>query len=429
METNAYARWFRGSTPYISAHRYRTFVVLLSGEALQHVNLTNIVHDLALLHVLGVRLVLVHGARPQIEQALPESFYHEHRRVTDEPAMGAITAVHGQLRARLEALFSTGLPNSPLHNVNIAVVGGNFVVAKPIGVVDGVDHLFSGEVRRVETGRIRTALDNNALVLISPLGYSPSGQAFNLNSEDLATALAITLQADKLIVFDDMRFVADDQGRRISTLTPGGLDSHFSDLDTPKQNRLRQLQQAVRGGVTKSHLVSFEDDGALLAELFTAEGIGTQIVEQQGRGIRPAQPEDVAGIVEVIRPLEESGALVRRERDRLEQEIGNFLVAELDGIVVGCCAVYPFGEQAELACVGVHANYQLGNGIGPSLLEAAEQRAAEGGATQLFALTTQARDWFVEQGFSVTTPEHLPQQKQRLYNWQRNSVVMVKPLN
>lgn len=428
METNAYARWFRGSTPYISAHRNRTFVVLLSGEALEHVNLTNIVHDLALLHVLGVRLVLVHGARPQIERALPESFYHQHRRITDAASMHAITAVHGQLRSRLEALFSTGLPNSPLHNVDIPVVGGNFVTAKPIGVADGIDHLFSGEVRKVETGRIRTALDHNALVLISPLGYSPSGQAFNLNSEDLAAELAVALQADKLIVFDEMRYVANPDGQRISTLTPGSLEQHISQLEAPKQNRLRRLQQAVRGGVTKSHLVGFEEDGALLAELFTADGIGTQIVERQGRGVRSAKPEDVAGIVEVIRPLEESGALVRRERDRLEQEVANFLVAELDGIVVGCCAVYPYGDQAELACVGVHENYQAGNGIGPSLLAAAEQRAADIGATQLFALTTQARDWFVEQGFSAASPDDLPEQKQKLYNWQRNSVVMVKPL-
>ncbi len=428
METNAYARWFRGSTPYISAHRNKTFVILLSGEALEHVNLTNIVHDLALLHVLGVRLVLVHGARPQIEYALPESFYHRHRRVTDEPSMTAITALHGQIRSRLEALFSTGLPNSPLHNVDIPVIGGNFITAKPIGIVDGVDHLLTGEVRRIHSGRIRTALDNNALVLVSPIGYSPSGQAFNLNSEDLAAELAIAIQADKLIVFDDLAHVTDDQGERISTLTPGGLEQHLTVLDETKQYRLRHLQQAVRGGVKKSHLVSFEDDGALLAELFTADGVGTQIVEQQARGIRQAALEDVAGIVEVIRPLEETGALVRRERDRLEQEIDNFLVAELDGIVVGCCAVYGYGKQAELACVGVHENYKSGNGIGPSLLQAAEQRARDIGASELFALTTQTRDWFLERGFHDAPIERLPEQKQRLYNWQRNSKVMVKPL-
>lgn len=428
METHAYARWFRGSTPYISAHRDKTFVVLLSGEALEHVNLTNIVHDLALLHVLGVRLVLVHGARPQIERALPESFYHGHRRVTDEDAMSTITAVNGQIRTQLEALFSTGLPNTPLHNVDIPVISGNFVTAQPIGILDGVDHLFTGGVRRIDAERVRTHLDGGALVLQSPVGFSPSGQAFNLPAEELGAELAVQLKADKFILFDELAYIGDSKGERISTLTPGSLAQTITGFEVGQQTRLRYLAQAVRSGVGKSHLVPFTEDGALLAELFTAEGVGTQVVEQQSRGVRPATLDDVAGIVEVIRPLEESGALVRRERDRLEQEIGNFLVAELDGIVVGCCAVYPYQDQAELACVGVHENYQSGNGIGASLLAAAEAKAKDDGARSLFALTTQTHDWFVEQGFAKAAPDALPESKQSLYNWQRNSAVMVKPL-
>ena len=428
METSTYARWFRGSTPYISAHRHKTFVVLIPGEAFDHVNLANIVHDLALLHVLGVRLILVHGGRPQIEQALPESFYHGHRRVTDQLAMSTITAVNGQLRTRLEALFSTGLPNSPLHNVDIPVVAGNFLTAQPMGILDGVDHLFTGSVRRVETKRIRTSLDGGALIIQSPVGYSPSGQVFNLPAEEVAAEIAIQLSADKLIFFDELAHLSDAQGKRISTVTPGSLEQALSATEPANQARFKYLQQAVRGGVTKSHLVPFTADGALLAELFTAEGVGTQVVEQQHKGVRQATREDVAGIVEVIRPLEEAGALVRRERDRLEQEIDNFLVAELDGIVVGCCALYPYGDQAELACVGVHENYQAGNGIGPSLLAAAEMTARNNGLTSLFVLTTKTRDWFLEQGFVDASPEQLPEQKQNLYNWQRNSAVMVKTL-
>lgn len=428
METSTYARWFRGSTPYISAHRHKTFVVLIPGEAFEHVNLANIVHDLALLHVLGVRLILVHGGRPQIEQALPESFYHGHRRVTDQLAMSTITAVNGQLRTRLEALFSTGLPNSPLHNVDIPVVTGNFLTAQPMGILDGVDHLFTGSVRRVETKRIRTSLDGGALIIQSPVGYSPSGQVFNLPAEEVAAEIAIQLNADKLIFFDELAHLSDAQGKRISTVTPGSLEQALTATEPANQARFKYLQQAVRGGVTKSHLVPFTADGALLAELFTAEGVGTQIVEQQHKGVRQATREDVAGIVEVIRPLEEAGTLVRRERDRLEQEIDNFLVAELDGIVVGCCAIYPYGDRAELACVGVHENYQAGNGIGPSLLAGAEQAARNNGLTSLFVLTTQTRDWFLEQGFVDAAPEQLPEQKQNLYNWQRNSAVMVKTL-
>jgi amino-acid N-acetyltransferase len=261
------------------------------------------------------------------------------------------------------------------------------------------------------------------------MGYSPSGQVFNLPAESVAAELAAQLQADKLIIFDELKLCSAD-GERISTFTPTSLERTVDAYDAAKQSRLAALIRAVRAGVSKSHLVSYEDDGALLAELFTAAGVGTQVVEQQRRAVRPAKPDDVSAIVEVIRPLEETGVLVRRERDRLEQEIDHFIVAELDGIVVGCCAVYPFGDQAELACVAVHENFRNNSrgGVGASLLEAAEAAAAHLGARTLFVLTTQTRDWFREHGFADATPQVLPQAKHSLYNWQRNSAVMTKAL-
>ncbi len=427
MATKQYAQWFRGSTPYISAHRDKTFVVLLPGEAVAHVNLTNIVHDLALLHVLGVRLVVVHGARPQIDAALPESTYHGHRRVTDGSAMTTITGIYGQIRTQLEALFSTGLPNTPLHNVEVPVFSGNFVVAKPVGIVDGVDHLFTGAARRIEKERLWATLSNGGIVVQSPIGFSSSGQAFNLPAEELAADIAIRIKADKLIMLSNINHVCDDQGQRVSTLTPTELE-RTPFLSDEQKSHMVCLARAVRGGVTKAQLVSFEDDGALLAELFTAAGEGTQIVEQQSRTVRQAVAEDVAGIVEVIRPLEERGILVRRERDRLEEEISQFMVAELDGIVVGCCAVYPYGRQVELACLAVHENYrnQSGANLGQSLLDAAEQFARDEDADEMFVLTTQTMDWFLERGFEETKVDRLPAEKQSLYNWQRNSIVMTK---
>lgn len=429
MDTTDYARWFRGSTPYISAYRNKTFVVLLAGEALNHANLANLIHDLALLHVLGVRLVLVHGARPQIDVALPNSTFHGSRRITDGAAIETIAAVNGQIRTSLEALFSTGLPNTPLHNVDVPVISGNFVVAQPIGIIDGVDHLFTGKVRRVETHRINTALNAGSLILQSPLGYSSSGQAFNVPAESLAQEIATQLKADKLIVFDE-EIVRDENGVRMSSFTPTTLDQHQHNFTDGQRQRLAAMAAAVRAGVGKAQLISFQEDGALLAELFTAEGVGTQVVEQQSKPVRSAKATDVAGIVEVIRPLEEAGILVRRERDRLEAEIEHFLVAELDGIVVGCCAVYTFGEEAELACVAVHENYRLpsGNGIGRRLLAAAEERAQQEGAQSLFVLTTQTSEWFKERGFTDSNVDDLPGEKRDLYNWQRGSLVLAKPL-
>ena len=433
MDTSGYARWFRASTPYISAHRNRTFVVLLGGEAIAHANLPNIVHDLALLHVLGVRLVLVHGARPQIDAALPECRFHGHRRITDRDSMAAVVGVYGQVRTQLESFFSTGLPTSPLRNADIATVTGNFVVARPIGVLDGVDHLFTGQVRRVHKERIQALLDSRALVLLSPIGYSPSGQAFNLASDELAADVAVALGADKLIMFDADGYVRDPSGRNRPDLTAAELEDVLAGTSPEPyvQNQLRAMVRASRGGVPRCHLVSFAEDGALLQELFTARGHGSEVSEHRGSVVRPARLEDVAGIVEVIRPLEEAGVLVRRDRDRLELEVGNFFVAELDGIVVGCCALYPAEDAAELACVAVHDAYRRSGvrpGIGERLLAAAEAAASAAGIRRLFVLTTQTRDWFLEHGFEDAELSELPAPRQALYNYQRNSKVMFKNL-
>ena len=437
MKTQDYARWFRASTPYISAHRGKTFAVLLGGEALLHGNLPNIVHDLALLHVLGVRLVLIHGARPQIDAALPGSPFHKHRgmsrRITKAGAMPTVAGICGQLRADLEALFSTGLPSSPLHNTEIPLVSGNFAVAKPIGVLDGVDHRLTGQPRRIRAAAIGKLLDAGAIVLLSPLGFSPSGQAFNLSAEELAEHAALALSADKLVAFDEAPYLADAEGARLSSLSPGALERALADSAAGEatKSRLGMLLRAVRQGVASGQLVSYREDGALLAELFTADGAGTQIAEQDGRRVRRAELRDVADIVEIIRPLEDAGALVRRSRDRLEREIHRFLVAEVDGIVTGCCALYPAPPGAELACIAVHPAHRgehAAPGLGKALLTAAEQAAKAEGFEFLFVLTTQAQDWFLEQGFRAAAIDDLPAPRQTLYNYERNAKVLAKGL-
>ena len=430
MKETDYAGWFRRSTPYISAHRGKTFVVFLGGDALAHPNLIHIVHDLALLHVLGVRLVLVHGARPQLDARLPAIEKKNGRRITQATEMSVIGGVLGELRMQLEALFSTGLPNTPLHNVDICVSSGNFVMARPLGIVDGIDHLCTGVFRSLKLQRVTRLLDTESIVLISPHGYSPSGQAFNLVAEDLAAEVSVALQADKLIILDDRACLENAEGERLSSVTPTYLEKELETFGEAGRTRLKALAFAVREGVTKGHLLSFEEDGALLKELFKADGVGTQVVKEKTNSIREANLADVSGIVEIIRPLEESGVLVRRSRDRLEREISNFLVAEIDGVVVGCCAVYAGEDMAELACVVVHQHFRNGgSGIGSGLLLAAERSAKTMGATALFALTTGAQDWFLDQGFLEADVDSLPKSKQSLYNWQRGSKVMTKALH
>ena len=435
MKTEQYARWFRASTPYISAHRGRTFVVLLSGEAMLHGNLVNIVHDLALLNVLGARLVVVHGARPQIDRALPDSAFHTHlgitRRITDAAAMEAVAGVHGRLRAELEALFSTGLPTSPLHQTEIQLVTGNFVIARPIGVLDGADHQLAGQPRRIRVNGIGAALDAGAIVLLSPMGYSPSGQAFNLAADELAEQVAVALEANKLIVLDESPCLAGTDGERVANLSPAELEEALGTrlLGEATRRNLRALLGAVRGGVASGQLVSYADDGALLAELFTAEGVGTQVTTEDRRVVRRAETRDLADIVEIIRPLEEAGVLVERSRDRLERELEHFLVAELDGIVAGCCALLPAGTGAELACVAVHPAHRGGAaGIGGKLLAAAEDFARREGFDRLFVLTTQTRDWFVENGFTETAGDALPESYRAHICLERNAKVLVKAM-
>ncbi len=422
-----YARWFRGSTPYIHTHRDRTFVVLLPGEACIDDYLVNIVHDLALLSVLGIRLIVVHGARPQIGAALPDSELVEHQRVTSAGDMATIVSIVGGVRAQIEALFSMGLPNTPLHNVGVRVAGGNIVRAQPVGIKGGVDHQQTGEVRSIDRAQLDALLDARAIVLLSPIGYSPSGVAYNLEASELAARLAIACHADKLIAFDENGFVRGVDNQRLRDLTPPELVAALPS-NTERQLLLSALLRAVRGGVSKAHLVSYVRDGALLEELFTAGGGGSQISESAHRSVRSATPADLAGIAELVRPLAESGSLIARSVDQIERELHQYLVAVVDGVVVGCCALMPCGDDLELASVAVH-NSQRGDRVtGTALLKSAEEAARARGATRLWALTTAARDWFLDRGFQAASAQDLPEARRASYDGGRNSAVLCKVL-
>lgn len=421
MDSADFARWFRDSTPYISAHRNRTFVVMLGGDALASSNLVNTVHDLALLQVLGVRLVVVHGLADEPSRG--------DRELPDGAAMDAVVGAIGVPRSRLEALFSTGVPSSPLRASRITLASGNLVTAKPAGVIDGIDRLRTGEVRRVHAEEMRRLLDTDAIVLVSPIGYSTSGAAYVLPPETLAAEVAAGVGADKLIVYDGIDRVND-----VGDMTPQSLAEALAEgeFGPATEARLRALLEANAAGVARCHLISYRTDGALLQELFTAEGVGTQVSKEDYRAIRAATSADVAGIVELIRPLEEAGLLVRRPRDRLEAELEHFTVAELDGIVVGCCALFPHGAGAvELACVATHPSHRFrvaGSTLGERLLSHAEATAGAGGHQRIFVLTTRAEDWFVERGFTPASIDDLPVSRQVLYNYQRNSKVLIKEL-
>ena len=405
---NSYAHWFRASTPYIRAHRGRVFVVLLDADALASENLVNIVHDLALLHVLGTRLVVVHGAAAMRDGAIPPA------------ELEAIRDSANAARSHLEALFTTGIPQSPLRNRHISLLSGNLVVAKPAGVARGVDQQAVGLPRHIHAEVIRSLLQGGNVVALSPIAHSTTGAAYAIEPDLLAAAVAGAIQADKLVVYDRAANIAgrgDLTSRQLSALRAAGSPG------LPADRRLDALLEALDRGVERAHLIGFGDDGVLLRELFTAEGAGTQIGDGDYRTVRGAVADDVGAIVELIRPLEESGALERRSRVWIERDIERFFVAELDGALTGCCALLPLdGDAAELAClVG-------GNALGGRLLKAVEAAARDQRIERLFALTTQAADWFLEHGFQEARLDDLPVGRQALYNYCRNSKVLVKEL-
>ncbi|ACO76746.1 N-acetylglutamate synthase [Azotobacter vinelandii CA] len=429
-----YVNWLRHASPYINAHRDCTFVVMLPGEGIEHPNFGNIVHDLVLLHSLGVRLVLVHGSRPQIEARLAARGltprFHQNLRITDVPTLECVIDAVGSLRLAIEARLSMDMAASPMQGARLRVVGGNFVTARPIGVVDGIDYLHTGEVRRIDRKGIGRQLDERAIVLLSPLGYSPTGEIFNLACEDVATRAAIDLKADKLLLFGAEPGLLDGQGTLIRELRPQQVAAHLERLGADYQGELLDAAaQACRAGVPRSHMVSYAEDGALLTELFTRDGGGTLVTQEQFEKLREATIEDVGGLLELIRPLEEQGILVRRSREVLEREIGQFSIVERDGLIIACAALYPIADSdaGELACLAVNPDYRHG-GRGDELLERIEARARALGLKTLFVLTTRTAHWFRERGFQPSGVERLPAARASLYNYQRQSKVFEKAL-
>jgi amino-acid N-acetyltransferase len=439
---HTFVPWFRAVAPYIHAYRGETFVIGLCGEAIAAGKLSAFVQDLAILHAMGIRTVLVHGFRPQVSEQLrakghPERFSHG-LRVTDPTALDAAQEAAGQLRFEIEAAFSQGLPNTPMANATVRVVSGNFLTARPVGIVDGVDFGHSGLVRKVDVGAIRGALDTGAVVLLSPFGFSPTGEAFNLAMEEVATSAAIALGADKLLFLTEIPGIqenpADPESPIDTELTLADAERLLATL--PRAMRptdlafyLQHCIKACRAGVERSHILPFATDGALLMEVYTHDGIGTMIVDEKLESLREATSDDVGGILQLIEPFERDGTLVRRERHEIERDVGNYTVIEHDGVIFGCAALYPYPESrtGEMAALTVSPHVQ-GQGDGERILKRVEQRARALGLDSIFVLTTRTMHWFIKRGFAQVDPEWLPEARKRKYNWDRRSQVLVKTL-
>jgi len=432
--TKDYVKWFRNSAPYINAHRGKTFVLMFEGEAIEDPNFPNIIHDIALLNSLGVKLVIIHGARAQIDNRCQRygitSKIENDIRVTDKETLECVKDAVGSLRSQIEALLTMGLANSPMHGADIRVCSGNFVIAKPLGVLNGTDYEHTGLVRRMDTDAINQQLNDNGIVLLSTLGYSPTGEIFNLSLDDVTINTVKSIEADKLICFSERQGLFDFKG---NFLKECDLSSAIEIL--PKDNDIngRQLINAIikscENGINRCHALSYKEDGALLQELFSRDGTGTLIYQDDYDQLRTATINDVGGILELIEPLEEDGTLLKRSREQLEMEIDHFIIIERDGMIVSCAALFPYPDiaSAEIACVVTHPDYR-GQDRGERLMSAIQMKAISMQIDHLFVLTTVTAHWFQEQGFTESDLSALPESKKELYNYQRNSKVFRKTI-
>jgi amino-acid N-acetyltransferase len=434
-EPHQFVAWLRAVAPYIHAFRGKTMVIGFAGELVTAGRLNALVQDLSLLQAMGMRLVLVYGSRPQIEEQMTlrgaQSRYHSGLRITDAMALECAKEAAGETRLDIEAAFSQGLPNTPMAHSTVRILSGNFVTARPVGIVDGVDFEHTGLVRKIDVRAIRLALASDALVLLPPLGFSPTGEAFNLGMEDLASATAVALDADKLIFVTETGGILDPDGRLMTEITEGQARVLLEGgaLPSDAQGYLRYALKACDGGVARAHIVPFELDGSVLLELFLHDGVGSMVVEETLEALREATQDDVGGLLALIRPLEDDGTLVKRDRSLIEREVANFTVIEHDGVIFGCAALYAFPDEhlGELACLAVNPQVQ-GQGDGERLLQRIEQRARAAGLKKLFVLTTRTAHWFQKRGFTVGSVDDLPRGRKNLYNWQRKSQVLLKPL-
>jgi amino-acid N-acetyltransferase len=438
--------WFRSVAPYIHKFRNQTFVVGVCGEAIAAGKLPNLAQDLALIQSMGVKIVLVHGFRPQVTEQLKakghEPQYFRGIRITDEVALDCAQEAAGQLRYEIEAAFSQGLPNTPMAGATVRVISGNFLTARPVGIVDGVDFQRSGVVRKIDTAGITRSLDMGALVLMSPFGFSPTGEAFNLTMEEVATSVAVALQADKLI------FVTENPGIATQVSQPLGDDNpvdtelplataekllaELPDANQPSDTAfyLQHCVKACKGGVERSHIIPFAVDGSILLEVYVHDGIGTMVVDEKLESLREATVDDVGGILQLIEPFEKDGTLVKRSRTEIERDVGTYTVIEHDGVIFACAALYPYPEArtAEMAALTVSPQVQS-QGDGERVLKRIEQRAKLAGLDSIFVLTTRTMHWFIKRGFEQVDPEWLPDARKRKYNWDRKSRVLVKKVS
>jgi len=414
---------FRAAAPYIYAHQASTSVITLPTEIVTSDSLGELIQDLALMQTLGIKLIIV------FDTGL---FRARSPKVVDHNKMIKLQHLIGEYQTRLESLFSTGLVNTPMAGMKLTTVSGNFVLAKPVGIVDGIDQQYRGEVRRIETHAIRQQLEVNNIVLLSSLGYSPSGECFYIDKYQIASTVAASMPAEKLIFLTEEKNLLDHRKQRIKFLTLSDAQALLKRRKTlsAKMRMLVELSlQACYQQVERVHILSNTSSGVLLQELFSQDGAGTMITHDAYDDIRSASINDVGGIQSLIKPLEDEGILLVRSSEQIERDLKHYVVIERDGFVLACGALLPYDNQyhAECACIAVHPEFQK-EGHGKRLIKFLENKAKQLGCDTVFAMTTRSLHWFYDNGYQKSQLNALPADRQKAISSKRNSRVLVKKL-
>jgi amino-acid N-acetyltransferase len=414
---------------YVPRFRDKTFVIALDGIIVEHENFRNLLLDIALLKSLRIGVVLIHGAGYQVrrlaEQTGQKPSNIDGTGITDAATLRlALTAANRVTHEILEGLLATDLRGAC----------GNALVAHPAGILGGVDHQFTGRVERVDTDLLEALLENDIVPVIPPLGCDGEGNSYRLNSDAVAVEVARALRVVKLIYLTSAPGVhCGDELLRQLTIEEAEtiLRTQRAQVRVEVLSKLENAVRAARGGVPRVHIIDGREEEGLLAEVFSNEGIGTLVHTNEYQAIRKAQKKDVRAIHALIRESMENEEILKRTLADLERQIDEFYVLEVDGNPVACVALhfYPEQRKAEMACVCVDAKYE-NQGIGARLMQYSETQARTAGAVELFCLSTQAFNYFVQKGgFRLGTPDDLPPQRRERYDQSgRRSQVLTKKL-
>ena len=419
----------RGILQYVPQFREKTFVIAVDGDIVTDENFPNILLDVAVLRSLNIRVVLAHGVAAQIKAAAEKQGIQasdlDGTGVTDAPTLQiALNAANRLTHEILEGLAA--------HDLRAAST--NAIIAHPLGIIQGIDHQFTGRVQRIDTELLQTLLDRGIIPVLPPLGFDGDGKTYRTNSDSVAVAVAENLKAIKLIYFtaqDGLRH----NGQLIRTMPVGDLQKLIQvapgGFAPGMLSKAQHAAAACLAGVERVHIASGREDEGLLAEVFSNEGIGTLVYANEYEQIRPAKKKDIRAIQRLTKKAVEAEELMRRTRVEMEKNLGDYYIFEIDKNPVGCVALHIYPEQrlGELASLFVSPAHE-NQGIGRKLIQFIENKAREAGLNELIVLSTQAFTYFQSKcGFSEGAADNLPPARRAKYDQSgRNSKILMKPL-